>query len=127
MRNALKNTLCILIFATIIYLLYLVFKPKKNIYKKIKANPNAYVNANLLTNTNAHRFQQNELVLDRLPLVEENPSIIPANEIVQMNYKDCNKEEKELYTEDAPLFTEKHTSIVSLDVNDSTHRRINFY
>jgi hypothetical protein len=94
------------------------------------SNPNAYLNADASTNANANRFQKNQLVVDRLPLVEENTSIVPANEIMQMNYKDCtykDQVEKELYTNDSPLFTNAQVTAVPLDLNDSTHRRINFY
>ena len=70
-------------------------------------------------------------MVDRVPLVVENPTIIPANEIVQRNYKDCNlneEAEKEFYTKDAPLFAEKGpTPLVPFDLNDGTHRRVNFY
>jgi hypothetical protein len=100
------------------------------------ANLNASLNADLYTNANALRSQQSELGVDRLPLVEENTVIIPANEIVPMNYKDCHYKEqeykdeveKELYTSDAPLFSEMGPiNLVPLDVNATGHRRINFY
>lgn len=86
----------------------------------------SYLNADIMSNINA---QEDDF--DRLPLVEESTHILPANEIVPMNYKDCqckDQVEKELYTTDAPLFTEKGpTTLVPLDLNDSTHRRVNFY
>ena len=94
-------------------------------------HPNAYINADVNMNRYAQRNQQHLLDVDRLPLVEENSHIIPANEIIQMNYKDCTDKdivEKELYTPDAPLFTEKGpTHLVPMDINDSSHRRVNFY
>ena len=93
-------------------------------------NPHGYMNADVNTNANAQRNQMNQLDVDRLPLVEENTHIIPANEIVQMNYKDCtykDKVEKELYTPDAPLFAKGTSNLVPPDINDSTHRRVNFY
>ena len=145
MRAILKNTLCIIIIAFIVYLICLMNKPKKmkplsmqqakqaNIKANRQANPDN-INASTLTNANVNRSQQSELVLDRPPLVEENAVIVPANEIIQMNYKDCNshlykdKVEKELYTNDLPLFNEKGSaSLVALDVNATGHRRINFY
>lgn len=96
-------------------------------------NPNAYINADMTTgmNANVQRSQKAQLDVDRLPLVEETSHIIPANEVLQTNYKDCNefkdKLEKELYTADAPLFTKESNNVVPLDINDSTHRRVNFY
>jgi hypothetical protein len=57
---------------------------------EMNANANAYLNADANTNSNAQRFQKDELVLDRSALVVENTLIIPANEVVQMNYKDVN-------------------------------------
>jgi hypothetical protein len=116
MRNIVKNTVCILILAVVIYLIYQMSKPTQ-----IKPIP-----MNKIIET---RSQQSQPILDRLPLVEETSTIIPANEIVQMNYKDCNSQlDKELYTNDLPLFAEKGpVNLVPLDVNDSTHRRINFY
>jgi hypothetical protein len=145
MRNSFKNTLYIILFALIIYLICALSKPKKNkpfIMKPQQGaetlngntNQNAYLNADMLTNANAQRSQKGQMSVDRLPLVEENTTIIPANEIIAMNYKDCNSEvykdkiEKELYTTDAPLFLEKGPrDLVPIDLNDSSHRRVNFY
>jgi hypothetical protein len=93
-------------------------------------HPKAYINADANMNTYAQRTQHNTLDVDRLPLVEENSHIIPANEMIQMNYKDCNSQdqtEKELYTTDAPLFEKGASKIVPMDINDSSHRRVNFY
>ena len=133
MRDFLKNTLCIIILALVIYLIYLMNKPKK-IKPLDMTNPNANINADPITNANVDRSQHSELVVDRPPLVEENPFIIPANEIQQMNYKDYNSHlykdnvEKEFYTNDLPLFSEKGPkNLVALDVNATGHRRINFY
>jgi hypothetical protein len=139
MRAILKHTLCIVIFATIVYLICQLLKPKKmkplsqkkpseqiNIH-----DDNAFLNADEFTNDNASRSQHELPLIDRMPLVEENTLIRPANEIAQMNFKDCNYKdevEKELYTNDAPLFNEKGpTNLVPLDINDSTLRRVNFY
>lgn len=143
MRNSFKNTLCILLFALIIYLICALSKPKqiKPLIMKpqqgtdtLITNQNYYLNADMLTNANAQRSQKGEMSVDRLPLVEENTTIIPANEIIAMNYKECNCEankdkiEKELYTTDAPLFLETGPrDLVPIDLNDSTHRRVNFY
>jgi len=154
MRAIFKNTICIFIFCIIIYLICVMNKPKKQkpLYMKkfnANANPNANANANtnaslnadLYTNANAFRSQESELGVDRMPLVEENTVIIAANEIVPMNYKDCqckdqgytgqeykDQVEKELYATDKPLFTEMGPiNLVPLDVNDSSHKRVNFY
>ena len=159
MRAIFKNIICIFIFCIIIYLICLLNKPKKQkpLYMKkfndaaklnanananANANPNASLNADLYTNANAFRSQESELGVDRMPLVEENTVIIAANEIVPMNYKDCqfkdqaaytgqeykDQVEKELYATDSPLFTEMGPiNLVPLDVNDSSHKRVNFY
>ena len=136
MSDFIKNTLCIIILAVIIYLICLLNKPKKMKPLVVKATnpPQAIINADTSMNANVNRSQESELVLDRPPLVEENPSIIPANELVQMNYKDWNsqvyadKVEKDFYTNDTPLFTEMGpVNLVPLDVNATGHRRINFY
>ena len=145
MRTVFKNTLCLLMAVLAIYLISQLIQPKKNIYMKTQTplvsakelnanasmNPNAYINANPATMGKA---QSGPFIVDRLPLVEENPVIVPANEIVQMNYKDYNEQvykdqtEKELYTKDAPLFGEKGpTHLVPFDLNNDVHRRVNFY
>jgi hypothetical protein len=139
-KNFIKYTVCIIILAIVIYLSCALSKPKavnKPYYMntaEMNANANAYLNADANTNTNAQRFQKDELVLDRSALVVENTFIIPANELVQMNFKDVNdhpyKEhiEKELYTPDKPLFDQTgKVDLVPLDINDSSHRRVNFY
>jgi hypothetical protein len=117
MRNIFKNTLCLLILATVVHLIYQMTKSQP--IKPLEMKKQKIIET---------RFQQNQPVVDRLPLVEENSTIIPANEIIQMNYKDCNSQlDKELYTNDSPLFAPGSTNLVPLDVNDSAHRRINFY
>lgn len=146
-KNVIKYTVCIIILAIVIYLICALSKPKavKPLYMKKTvnsaelnanaiANQNAYLNADANTNANAQRFQHDQLVVDRLPLVEENTFILPANEVVQMNYKDVNEHiykdqiEKELYTPDKPLFDQTgKVDLVPLDLNDSSHRRVNFY
>jgi len=117
MRNIVKNTVCILILVVVIYLMYQMIKPTQ-----IKPLP-----MNKIIETRSQESQP--IVLDRLPLVEETSTIIPANEIIQINYKDCNSQlDKEFYTNDSPLFAEiGPVNLVPLDVNDSGHRRINFY
>ncbi len=109
-------------------------KKHQNSTAELNANENTYLNADMLTNANAQRSQKGQMSVDRLPLVEENTTIIPANEIIAMNYKECNCEvnkdkiEKEFYTPDAPLFSETGPrDLVPIDLNDSTHRRVNFY
>jgi hypothetical protein len=138
MRAAFNNTLCILIIGLFIYLICRLMKPKqikplymKNAENSAKLINNTYLNADQAANAYSDRSQQGPFVVDRIPLVVENPTIIPANEIEQMNYKDCNSTdqvEKEFYTKDAPLFTEKGpTPLVPFDLNNGTHRRVNFY
>jgi len=147
MRTIYKNTLCILMAVLAIYLISQLIQPKKYMkthhqapLKELNAkelnananmNPNAYINANPAS---MMKPQSGPFIVDRLPLVEENPVIVPANEIVQMNYKDYNEQvykdqtEKELYTKDTPLFGEKGpTNLVPFDLNNDVHRRVNFY
>ena len=76
--------------------------------------------------------------LDRQRLERENLTLLPANEIIQSSYKDWNvgnsgnsgtnknNVEKELYSSDAPLFTNRANKLVPLDVNGG-QRRVNFY
>jgi len=139
MRKSYKNMICILIASVIIYNIYLAYLPRKIKPLNMKKHGSGshvfqsdYLNADAITNNNAQRFQREQPVVDRLPLVEENTHILPANEIVPMNYKDCNGKkgnvEKELYATDAPLFNEMGPiNLVPLDLNDGSHRRINFY
>ena len=151
MRAIWKNTFCISIFAVVIYLIHQLTQPKKlkpfpmrhmsasanasaSATASACANQSDFLNADPLLNENVNRSQHQLPLVDRLPLVEEDVSIRPANEIAQMNYKDCNsvvykdQVEKELYTTDSPLFKEKGpVNLVPLDINDSVHRRVNFY
>jgi hypothetical protein len=77
--------------------------------------------------------------LDRAPLDDENLSLIPANEIIDSNYKDWYvgavgangvgtgaAVDKELYAKGKPLFNQTNVPLVPLDVN-GTNRRVNFY
>ena len=75
-----------------------------------------------------HEQQQQPNILDRQYLERENPSLLPANEIQQTNYKDWNTTaEKEIYSSDAPLFNQQGPiNLVTPDIN-STQRRVNFY
>lgn len=132
MRAAIfKNTVCFLIFILVIYLIYVLSQPKKmkplamqKYHALEEVNNN---NTTLAFNNSTSRSQQNQPDVDRLPLVEENSVIVPANEIIQMSYQDCTMN-KDLYTKDAPLFsTDALPPIEPLDINDSTHRRVNFY
>lgn len=141
MRDLKTKMICLFIVVVVFYFISSKTNKKMEMKKQMisaaqlnanaQTNPNSYMNADVNTNTNAQRYQKNQLDVDRLPLVEENTHIIPANEIVQMNYKNCNEYndqvEKELYTPDAPLFEKGPTNLVPMDVNDSTHRRVNFY
>lgn len=72
--------------------------------------------------------------LDRTPLDDESISLLPANEMIQLNYKDwpatgtgTDNVDKELYASDKPLFNRTgKVDLVPLDVN-GTNRRVNFY
>jgi hypothetical protein len=140
MRDLKTKMICLLIVVVVFYFISSKTNKKMQMNKQrvsaaqlnanAQTNPNSYMNADVNTNANAQRNQRNQLDVDRLPLVEENTHIIPANEIMQMNYMDFaykDQVEKELYTPDAPLFAKGSTNLVPLDVNDSAHRRVNFY
>jgi hypothetical protein len=140
MRDLKTKMICLFIVVVVFYFISSKTNKKMEMKKQMisaaqlnanaQTNPSSYMNADVNANTNAQRYQKNQLDVDRLPLVEENTHIIPANEIMQMNYKDCtfkNQVEKELYTPDAPLFEKGPATIIPLDINDSTHRRVNFY
>jgi hypothetical protein len=73
--------------------------------------------------------------LDRTPLDDESISLLPANEMIQLNYKDwpatggtsTDNVDKELYASDKPMFNRTgKVDLVPLDVN-GTNRRVNFY
>ena len=72
--------------------------------------------------------QDDPTILDRQYLTRETPSLLPANEIQQTNYKDWNTTaEKEIYSSDAPMFNQNGPiNLVTPDIN-STQRRVNFY
>ena len=79
-------------------------------------------------------------VLDRQPTVEEEPELLPANEIyatAQKGWSTCCSSndnskgmaaaDKELYADDAPMFEMiRPVNLVAPDLN-STVRRVNFY
>lgn len=79
-------------------------------------------------------------VLDRQPTVEEEPELLPANEIyatAQKGWSTCCSSndnskgmaaaDKELYADDAPMFEMiRPVNLVAPDLN-STARRVNFY
>jgi hypothetical protein len=65
-------------------------------------------------------------ILDRLPLVREDPFILPANEVYKDSYKDCTTGDDTLYSKDAPLFKAgDKTDLVAPNIN-SPQRRVNF-
>ena len=71
--------------------------------------------------------------LDRMPLDDESISLLPANEMIEYNYKDWYAGasgagvDKELYAKVKPLFNQTgKAELVPLDIN-SEKRRINFY
>ena len=106
---------------------YITYNNENNINYN---NANA-INATAYANINVNRNQTNPLDIDRPPFIEENPTIINANEIYMDNFKDytINQTGKnELYTNDEVLFQENNNgNVVPLDLNDGTHRRVNFY
>ena len=79
-------------------------------------------------------------VLDRRPIIDEPPELLPANEIyatTQKGWTTCcssnvNRNsmaaaDKELYSDDAPMFEiVRPVNLVAPDLN-STARRVNFY
>lgn len=140
MKFDIKMTTCSIFLIIGIYLIYTLYKPvavKQIPIRNANAvnSPNAInanaINATAHANVNVNRNQQMPLDLDRPPFIEENPTIINANEIYQDNYKDYTMLETgkhELYSNDAVLFNEKNNgNIVPLDLNDGSHRRVNFY
>ena len=148
MKFDIKMTTCSIFLIIGIYLIYTLYKPvavkqipirnanavnanaDNNVLNTNTLNANA-LNATAHANVNVNRNQQTPLDLDRPPFIEENPTIINANEIYQDNYKDYTMLETgkhELYSNDAVLFNEKNNgNIVPLDLNDGSHRRVNFY
>jgi hypothetical protein len=65
------------------------------------------------------------------PLSNDTESCVPANQLKLENYKDLENinSEKEVYTNDAPLFMtneSKNEKAKPIDLN-SQHRRVNFY
>jgi len=145
MKFDIKMTACSIFLIIGIYLIYTLYKPvmvksipirNANSANSLNSNDTNTLNVNTLNataqaNVNVNRNQQKPLDVDRPPFIEENPTIINANEIYQDNYKDYNITQtgkNELYTNDASLFNEKNNgNIVPLDLNDSSHRRVNFY
>jgi len=145
MKFDIKMTACSIFLIIGIYLIYTLYKPvmvksipirNANSANSLNSNDTNTLNVNTLNataqaNVNVNRNQQKPLDVDRPPFIEENPTIINANEIYQDNYKDYNITQtgkNELYTNDAGLFNEKNNgNIVPLDLNDSSHRRVNFY
>ena len=79
-------------------------------------------------------------VLDRRPTIEEQPELLPANEIyatAQKGWTTCCSSndnsnsmaaaDKELYAEDAPMFDMiRPVNLVAPDLNSAV-RRVNFY
>ena len=139
MQFKLKITGCAIIVVIILYLMYTLTQPKevKPVYMRDfnyinNDDASSSVDVERELNVNAARSQESGLILDRQPMIEENPTIIPANEVLQATFKDFNKEfakdqvKKELYADDAELFNGEPAKIVPIDIN-STHRRINFY
>ena len=137
MKLNIKNLACGIFLVIGLYLIYTLFNPVavkpiaiRNAINANTINANT-INATAYANANVNRNQSNPLDIDRPPLIEENPTIITANEIYMDNYKDYTINQpgtNELYTNDNLLFNEKNNgNFVPLDLNDGTHRRVNFY
>ena len=78
------------------------------------------------------KYAKNVKILDRQPLIREPSELLPANEIIytsaQKSWQPENNTspEKELYSNEAPLFASADAPLVAPDLN-STQRRVNFY
>ena len=81
---------------------------------------------------NDYANEINRQLLDNItPLSNNSDIFLPANALKLDNYKDLenNNSEKEVYTNDAPLFMttdSKNKKAKPIDLN-SQHRRVNFY
>lgn len=67
--------------------------------------------------------------IDRQTIVRESSELLPANEIIQTNYKAIGESglDKEFYSSDAPLFNlNGPVNLTPMDINGA-NRRVNFY
>jgi len=141
MNKNIKWVFIFLILCLIGYLIYLINKPR--FYKKQNTSLSKLPLKKLMNeekcNTDFPRINNMDMDMskdiDRQYLVDEDPELIPANEVDKRNYKGWMNEEgkckdemnEELYTDDEPLFDLKGpVNLVPLDLNGE-HRRVNFY
>ena len=133
----------ILLLVIFIYFIFIINKPKCNRNQKISLHPASYSSSSSYSSSECKptipRVNNMDMDMrkdiDRQYLVDEDPELLPANEVNKMNYKGwmneegkCNQEmNEELYTTDEPLFDLKGPiNLIPLDINGQ-HRRVNFY
>lgn len=153
LNKNIKWVFVFLIICLIVYLIHLINKPR--LYKKQNTSLSNPTIKKIMEeeeergkekgdkekkcNTDFPRINNMDMDMskdiDRQYLVDEDPELIPANEVDKRNYKGWMNEEgkckgemnEELYTDDVPLFDLKGPiNLVPLDLN-SDHRRVNFY
>ena len=147
MKNIRWFIVFLLIFL-VFYLAYLINKPimNKKQNTSLQKEPSDDLTSDDLTSddtikceTSPPRINNMDMDMskdiDRQYLVDEDPELLPANEVNKTNYKGWQNEEgkckgemnEELYTDDNPLFDLKGpVNLVPLDLNGE-HRRVNFY
>ena len=128
MKFDIKMTACSIFLIIGIYLIYTLYKPvmvksipirNANSANSLNANDTNTLNVNTLNataqaNVNVNRNQQKPLDVDRPPFIEENPTIINANEIYQDNYKDYNitQTEKMNFIQMMPVYSMKKIMVI---------------
>ena len=143
MKNIRWFVVFLLIFLCF-YLAYLINKPRMYITQKtsLQKEPSDHLTSCDKSNCDSSpppRINNMDMDMskdiDRQYLVDEDPELLPANEVNKTNYKGWMNEEgkckgemnEELYTDDNPLFDLKGpVNLVPLDLNGE-HRRVNFY
>jgi hypothetical protein len=65
-------------------------------------------------------------IVDREPLIREDPSIIPANEVYQTSYRDWAGLDNTIYSKDVPLFNAGDKKKMDPPNINSQQRRVNF-
>jgi len=127
MKINIKLTILLLFF--IVFVSIYFFSQESNTVIKLKPTQ-------ILRENTAEPKQTPECnILDRLPLNEEEPELIPANEIYTNFHKDwqtgcggSTEMDKELYANDVPPMFDLQgpINLVAPDLN-SPQRRVNFY
>lgn len=134
----------ILTSVLLVYFFFIIMKPNTNEKVVPTYLKNGLHNINTDTDTDDDDDQHdpdmandyingvdNRLLTTITPLSNDRESCVPANELKLENYKDLENfnTEKEVYTNDAPLFMttgSKNEAVKPIDLN-SQHRRVNFY